>query len=63
MTTSPPVEGAFYWMSNREVRWRPAEFWKPGTTVDVAVNIYGVDMGNGCSDRKTPVPGSRSATR
>lgn len=45
--TSPPVEGAFYWLSNREVRWRPAEFWKPGTTVDVEAKIYGVDMGGG----------------
>ena len=45
--TNPPVEGAFYWLSNREVRWRPATYWKPGTTVDVAVNTYGVDLGDG----------------
>jgi lipoprotein-anchoring transpeptidase ErfK/SrfK len=45
--TSPPVGGAFYWLNNREVRWRPAEYWKPGTTVDVAVNTYGVDLGDG----------------
>jgi lipoprotein-anchoring transpeptidase ErfK/SrfK len=36
------VEGAFYWLNNREGRWRPAQYWKPGTTVDVAVNTYGV---------------------
>jgi lipoprotein-anchoring transpeptidase ErfK/SrfK len=45
--TNPPVEGAFYWLNNREVRWRPAQYWKPGTTVDVAVNIYGADLGDG----------------
>jgi lipoprotein-anchoring transpeptidase ErfK/SrfK len=45
--TNPPVEGAFYWLNNREVRWRPAEYWKPGTTVDLAVNTYGVDLGDG----------------
>jgi lipoprotein-anchoring transpeptidase ErfK/SrfK len=45
--TEPPVEGAFYWLSNRELRWRPQNYWKPGTQVDVAVNIYGVDMGDG----------------
>ena len=45
--TNPPVEGAFYWLNNREVRWRPAKYWKPGTTVDVAVNTYGVDLGDG----------------
>jgi lipoprotein-anchoring transpeptidase ErfK/SrfK len=47
VTTNPPVEGAFYWLNNREVRWRPAQYWKPGTTVDVQVNTYGVDLGDG----------------
>lgn len=47
VTTNPPVQGAFYWLSNREVRWRPEHFWKPGTTVDVAVDVYGVDLGDG----------------
>ncbi|RAV07387.1 hypothetical protein DQP55_21900 [Mycolicibacterium sp. GF69] len=47
VVTSPPVDGAFYWLSSREVRWRPAEYWKPGTTVEVSVKTYGVDLGNG----------------
>lgn len=47
ITTNPPVEGAFYWLNNREVRWRPEHFWKPGTTIDVSVNTYGVDLGDG----------------
>ena len=47
ITTNPPVEGAFYWLNNREVRWRAEHYWKPGTTIDVAVNTYGVDLGNG----------------
>ncbi len=47
VTTNPPVEGAFYWLNNREVRWRPQAYWKPGTAVDVAVNAYGVDLGDG----------------
>jgi len=47
VTTNPPVEGAFYWLNNREVRWRPQAYWKPGTNVDVAVNTYGVDLGDG----------------
>jgi lipoprotein-anchoring transpeptidase ErfK/SrfK len=46
VSTNPPVEGAFYWL-NREVRWRPADYWTPGTTVEVAVNAYGVDFGDG----------------
>ena len=47
VTTDPPVEGAFYWLNNREVRWRPEHFWKPGTAVNIAVNTYGVDLGDG----------------
>jgi lipoprotein-anchoring transpeptidase ErfK/SrfK len=47
VTTDPPVEGAFYWLSNREVRWRPENFWQPGTTVRVEVKTFGVDLGEG----------------
>lgn len=47
VTTEPAVEGAFYWLNNSEVRWRPAEYWPSGTTVNVEVDIYGKDLGNG----------------
>ncbi|MBV8861415.1 MAG: L,D-transpeptidase family protein [Mycobacterium sp.] len=47
VTADPPVEGAFYWLNNREVRWRPEHFWRPGTSVNIAVNTYGVDLGEG----------------
>lgn len=47
ITTTPKVDGAFYWLNNREVRWRPAEYWQPGTKVQVDVNTYGVEVGDG----------------
>lgn len=47
VTTDPPTEGAFYWISESEVRWRPQEYWKPGTKVNVAVNTYGINLGDG----------------
>ncbi|MFI6173306.1 Ig-like domain-containing protein [Nocardia sp. NPDC051052] len=47
ITTEPPVQGAFYWVNNREVRWRPEHFWAPGTKVTIDVNVYGRDLGNG----------------
>ncbi|OPX07322.1 hypothetical protein B1790_23730 [Mycobacterium sp. AT1] len=47
ITSQPPVEGAFYWLSDREVRWRPKDYWKPGTAVVVAVDTYGVALGDG----------------
>ncbi|AGF73285.1 hypothetical protein A605_11435 [Corynebacterium halotolerans YIM 70093 = DSM 44683] len=45
--TSPQVEGGFYWLNNRELRWRPREYWEPGTEVSVSADIYGVDFGGG----------------
>ncbi|WP_225731703.1 MULTISPECIES: Ig-like domain-containing protein [unclassified Nocardia] len=47
ITTEPAVEGAFYWVNNREVRWRPEHFWAPGTKVTIDVNVYGRDLGDG----------------
>ena len=45
--TEPPVEGAFYWITAQELRWRPEKFWKPGTKVTVDAKLYGLDLGNG----------------
>ena len=44
--TEPKVEGAFYWISNQEVRWRPEKFWEPGTKVKVDADLYGVKIGD-----------------
>lgn len=46
VTTTPRVEGAFYWFNNKEVRWRPENFWAPGTKVTVDVNTYGHNLGD-----------------
>lgn len=47
VTTEPEVEGAFFWVSNQEVRWRPENFWEPGTKVTVETDLYGTDLGGG----------------
>lgn len=47
ITTDPPVEGAFYWFSSKEVHWRPAQFWEPGARVTVEIHDYGKHFGNG----------------
>jgi len=47
VTTDPPVEGAFYWFSSKELHWRPQQFWEPGTRVTVDIHDYGKDFGNG----------------
>ncbi|MDK7181686.1 Ig-like domain-containing protein, partial [Corynebacterium riegelii] len=45
--TTPKVEGAFYWITAQEVRWRPEKYWKPGTKVSVKADLYGTKIGEG----------------
>ncbi|MCD2185562.1 L,D-transpeptidase [Actinomycetospora soli] len=49
--TSVPTEGSWAWLPDAEqgsrAHWRPKEYWKPGTVVDVAANLTGVDLGGG----------------
>ena len=47
VTTTPHVDGAFYWFSKHEVHWRPQEFWESGTQVTVEIHDYGKNLGNG----------------
>lgn len=45
--TSVPTEGAWAWLGDSEVHWRPKEYWKPDTKVTVNAKLYGVSFGNG----------------
>lgn len=47
ITSKPAVKGAFYWLSDEVVHWRPAHYWKTGTKVTVHANLYGVQVGSG----------------
>jgi lipoprotein-anchoring transpeptidase ErfK/SrfK len=47
VTSSPAQEGSWHWYHSREVRFRPKNYWKPGTKVTVAANINGVNAGGG----------------
>ncbi|HZQ31788.1 MAG TPA: L,D-transpeptidase [Mycobacterium sp.] len=37
VSSDPPVPGKFYWMNDRQVRWRPLAFWPDHTTVTIDV--------------------------
>lgn len=45
--STPQQEGGWYWMDDKNVHYRPKEYWKAGTTLKVSAKIYGVDFGNG----------------
>ncbi|GAA4659111.1 MULTISPECIES: L,D-transpeptidase [Amycolatopsis] len=45
--TSKDVEGSWGWLSDRQVDFRPNEYWPPNTQVTVAAELYGMDLGGG----------------
>jgi lipoprotein-anchoring transpeptidase ErfK/SrfK len=45
VTTSSHVPGAWSWISETRVDWRPQAYWKTGTTVSVNINLDGVKAG------------------
>lgn len=47
VTNSSNQRGAWHWISDNEVHWRPANYWKPGTKVTVKADINSVPAGNG----------------
>lgn len=50
--SSPPVVGAWSWVSNRELHYRPKDPWPVGTQVSVHADFTGVDAGNGTWGRR-----------
>jgi lipoprotein-anchoring transpeptidase ErfK/SrfK len=47
VTTSVPTEGAWAWLDNRTVHWRPKQYWTPGTQVSLTAKLYGTPLGDG----------------
>lgn len=47
VVSQPAQAGAFHWISNKEVHWRPKSYWRPGTDVTVTADIKGVHAGGG----------------
>ena len=46
VTTEPAVEGSWGWLDNRQLMWRPKDFWAPGTKVTVSAPLAGVQTGD-----------------
>ncbi|WP_236788851.1 Ig-like domain-containing protein [Amycolatopsis sp. GM8] len=45
--SNPPQQGSWYWIDDKNVHYRPKDYWQAGTTLTVSAKIYGVDFGNG----------------
>ncbi len=47
VTSSPEQAGAWHWLSGNVAHWRPKSYWRPGTEVDVDIDVNGLDAGSG----------------
>jgi len=47
VTNTSGQKGAWHWISDNEVHWRPVSYWKPGTDVTVTADINSIPAGNG----------------
>ncbi|MGZ4437424.1 MAG: L,D-transpeptidase [Nocardioidaceae bacterium] len=47
VTDTSGQQGAWHWISDHEVHWRPVHYWKPGTTVTVNADVNSIPAGNG----------------
>jgi lipoprotein-anchoring transpeptidase ErfK/SrfK len=52
VTAEPATEGAFRWFGDKQVTWRPKEYWKSGTKIKVDAAVYGKPFGNGSYGRE-----------
>jgi lipoprotein-anchoring transpeptidase ErfK/SrfK len=42
----PAVQGSWYWVNDKELHYRPEEYWPTGTTVTVHSNLDGIKIGD-----------------
>lgn len=53
VTSVPAQPGAFHWISDTEVHWRPEKYWQAGTKVTVDADIDSVPAGHGVYGQKS----------
>jgi len=47
VTSAPRQRGAWHWLNDQEVHWRPATYWQAGTDVTVDADINSIPAGAG----------------
>jgi lipoprotein-anchoring transpeptidase ErfK/SrfK len=53
VTTTPAVDGAWRWINDQSVWWRPEEFWPSGTRVHVQAAIDAAELAPGVWGQRT----------
>jgi lipoprotein-anchoring transpeptidase ErfK/SrfK len=52
VTSSHPTDGAWNWVNDSEVHFRPSTYWPADTDVTLEADLYGVDLGSGAWGEK-----------
>ncbi|KAA0918581.1 Ig-like domain-containing protein [Dietzia sp. ANT_WB102] len=47
VTTTPAVEGNWFWLNDSTAHWRPRDYYEPGTRVQVELDVEGRELGGG----------------
>ncbi len=47
VTSSTGQTGAWYWLSDTDVHYRPQTYWTANSTLTLKADLFGVDLGNG----------------
>ncbi|ASW90448.1 hypothetical protein CKJ54_11615 [Mycobacterium marseillense] len=47
VTTTPQVQGSWFWVDGQNAHWRPEHYYAPGTQVTAEAQIYGIALGDG----------------
>ncbi len=47
VSTQPALQGSWYWVDDQNAHWRPRQYYRPGTAVTAAAEVYGVNLGEG----------------
>jgi lipoprotein-anchoring transpeptidase ErfK/SrfK len=47
VTTTPHIDGSWYWSDDQNVHFRPKTYWPSGTKVQITAKVYGVNLGQG----------------
>lgn len=47
VTTEPAVEGSWTWWDDRNMTWRPKDYYPSDTKVTVNLEVFGVEVGDG----------------
>ena len=63
VTSTKPIVGAWSWVSDTEVHFRPQEYWPAYDTISLDVNLKGVDAGRGVWGMRTARSSSAPAPR